>query len=472
MATKSAAKPSSIASSSRPNTPAPAPSTRSMTPANNTPAKPKKEKVEKVVPAPPPPPRSPTSSIAVDSDIGSHDVPTTSASPEPLAVPSIPPGLPAVPPGLTAPPGLPAPNKAAQTGQTYQMSTAAQALLNDVKARRESALPITGISPFPDFDRTLQTLTENNDEFGGFSFNLDPKLASGSEDAAISDIVAAAEPPIPFQGTFVDAFPALRNSTYSPSPMLMNATAMGYPLNSTNSIYDPSRQNQPTNGQQSTSPLYTGSFNPFADSGDNDPATTARRLALDEDPSRKMSRFGFARGGRQGGSTMSSTSSPMATTTPLSPTDSVNQSSMYGTNDVNSPASQWSYQQQQQQQQTQQHQQQQPQQHAHQQQHQYNPHSASATSSPMLAQAQAQAQVHALAQQHHRQHQNQQAARFQPFDHNSGTEDALRQFIESSRDRNRSVAGRGSLGSLAGQLLVCAYQFHLKISMFGTDDII
>jgi CCR4-NOT transcription complex subunit 4 len=50
------------------------------------------------------------------------------------------------------------------------MSTAAQAPLDDVKARREVVLPITQVSVFPDFDHMLL------ESEGGFSFNLDPKL--------------------------------------------------------------------------------------------------------------------------------------------------------------------------------------------------------------------------------------------------------------------------------------------------------
>lgn len=59
------------------------------------------------------------------------------------------------------------------------MSNAARALLEDVKSRREYHLDNTvPLSPFPDLDDTLRTLTDTNNEYGGFSFNLDPKLAN------------------------------------------------------------------------------------------------------------------------------------------------------------------------------------------------------------------------------------------------------------------------------------------------------
>ncbi|TFY75620.1 hypothetical protein EWM64_g8393 [Hericium alpestre] len=401
------ARPSSVASSSRPSTPAAG--ARPSTSAART-AKSK---------APPPvplPPRSPASSVAVESDFGSgsQGLPTSSVSPEPVTpamTPAIPSAVPDVPPGLSAPPGLPPPNRENPNNPTYQMSTQVQALLNDVKARRESALPATGVSPFPDLDRTLQTLTGGDGKFGGFSFNLDPKLA-GAEDL---DALQEMDPPgstVPFSGSFVDAFPALLSGNQlTPNP-LMSPPGLGFPPHTPSSIYDPNER------QPSSSASYTGSFNPFNDSSDTDANTAARRLALDDDPSRRMSRFGFARGGKQG---FSSGSSPRVGASPLSAAE--NHQSMYSPSDVVSPSSPWS---------------------AYQQQQSFHPHSSSAASSPMVSQAQAQAH-------HHGYGQMQSTGRFQPFDQPPPvSEAALREFIQSSRDQqqrpNPVRAPSGGLG--------------------------
>ncbi|KAI0059108.1 hypothetical protein BV25DRAFT_1169580 [Artomyces pyxidatus] len=415
-------KASSVASSSRPSTPATG--IRPATPSKGRSAK------QKVAAPPPVPPRSPTSSIAIDSDAGSgsQDALTSSASPEPTT-PAIPPGLPAVPPGLSAPPGLPPPgSRPSQSTQSYQMSTQVQALLNDVKARRESALPTTGISPFPDFDRTLQTLSEVDGKFGGFSFNLDPKLAE-AEDMDAPDL-STSEANTPFHGSFIDAFPGLRSSTLSSPNTNMGPPGLAYQHNPARAIYDPMAiRNSPIPSQPSPSTSYTGSFNPFAENGDSDSAAAARRLALDDDPSRKMSRFGFARGGRQGGGNLSSTSSPLITSTPLSPSDSLGQGAMYS-NDMASPSSQWSA----------------------------YPHpqfpNTSATSSPLVPQAQAQAQAQAYSQL-----AAAQAGRFQPFDQASGvSEAALREFIQSSRDQRTNIS-RVNAAPLADQEHAAQYRY-------------
>jgi hypothetical protein len=108
------------------------------------------------------------------------------------------------------------------------MSTAARALLDEVKARRESTLPASsGFGPFPDFDRTLQTLTDE-----GFSFNLDPKLADEAEFAEpLPDFDLASS--VPFHRSYIEAFPALRSGFgfVQPTP--------GYPHNINLPIYNP-----------------------------------------------------------------------------------------------------------------------------------------------------------------------------------------------------------------------------------------
>ena len=333
---RSAAAKASSQTSSRPATPASLPA-RPMTPATA-----RTSKVKEVVPPPPPPPpRSPTSSVAVDSDAGSvsasapRDV-VSPKSPPPSAkeVPSLPPGLPAVPPGLSpvvppglaAPPGLPPPvsrtaSEAAspqipvQSSQSsYQMSTQAQALMEDLCARRESSVAAVVQSPFPEIDRMLQSLG-NDTEFGGFSFNLDPKLAGDVQDDALNLPDFDVDTDVPFNGGFFDVFPNLRPNGQTASSPLM--APPGIPLASAahRQVYDP-LTGRGVVERQSTGSSYTGSFNPFG--GDGADEVPSRKFSpLDEE--RKVSRFGFARG-RQG-----SASSSMHAASPLGNADSLSQ---------------------------------------------------------------------------------------------------------------------------------------------------
>ncbi|KAH9063799.1 hypothetical protein EDB83DRAFT_2223891 [Lactarius deliciosus] len=380
----SSAKASSVGSASRPSTPA-------------------NSKAMKQKPASPPvpvPPRSPTSSVTFESDAGSGSQDATSLSPAPT--PAIPPGLPAVPPGL------PPPSSRGPLGvPSYQMSSQVQALLNDVKARRESALPSIGTSPFPDFDRTLQNLAEVDGKFGGFSFNLDPKLAEAELEDDASELPEAT---LPFHGSFIDAFPALRTQSHPPG--------LTFP-HTQRPIYDP--HSSPVPSQASPALSYTGSFNPFAESNESDPSATFRRSALGDDSSRKMSRFGFARSARQNGN-HSSASSPLVSSTPLSPTESTSHGQhLFGPSptELGSPSSQWSS-------------------------YQYHTHplhsrNVSAASSPLVPQAQA--QVHGQIYQH-----LPSSGRFQPFDQSTGiSEAALREFIHNSREQQqRTNAARNA----------------------------
>ncbi len=198
---------------------------------------------------------------------------------------------------------------------SYQMSTAALALLEDVKARRRSSIPISSISPFPDFDRTLQTLS--GEDGGGFSFNLDLKLAEQVDTTdELPELNLSSS--IPFHGSYMDAFPALRTgSTYSQLPSSNHAHG------SNNPIYDPSTSCRGSGHQveksSSRGPSYVGSFNPFSDpsietigSSSSDPSQQLHHSPVDEE--RKMSRFGFARG-RQ---TSTAASSPLPPVFPLS----------------------------------------------------------------------------------------------------------------------------------------------------------
>ena len=281
---------------------------------------------------------------------------------------------------------------------SYQMSTQAQALMEDLRARREGPAPsVTEKSPFPDFDRMLQTLSGDDGGFGGFSFNLDPALAGEGADEAMALPELDATPNTPFTGSFLDAFPGLRQSSVS-SP-LMGPPGLSHP---SRPAYEPTNLRQPgiLERQSSGSSGYTGSFNPFgADTSDDVPA---RRFSpLDEE--RQVSRFTFARG-RQG-----STSSSLHASSPLNHVDNFSHVPFYNSADMVSPARRGTP----------------PQWFASRHQSQdfpLGPHSA--MSSPLAQHAQA--QPHFAAPQ--------QPSRFQPFE--TGVSEAqLRELINSSRER-------------------------------------
>lgn len=206
------------------------------------------------------------------------------------------------------------------------MSTAAQALLADIQARRDAAPSNNMFSPFPDFDRMLQSLSAGDQS--SFSFNLDPSLATEQAEEPLPEFEEEAN--IPFYGTYMEAFPALQhaqpsqppglsvNSSYTPPP------GLSYPHNPNRSIYDPlAIRASPvaTVERQSTGGSYSGSFNPFDDNNYDTQGSSASpaRLQLSpvDDEGRKMSRFGFARG-KQGST---AASSPLHASSPLSNND-------------------------------------------------------------------------------------------------------------------------------------------------------
>lgn len=349
--------------------------------------------------------------MAVDSDdvcSGSQDVPPSPARPRstesidstPAVPTSLPPGLP------DAPPGLPPPTRILKTDSTsapglqalqipmgsYQMSTAAQALLDDVKARREAVLSSTQVSVFPDFDRTLRMLSGSE---GGFSFNLDPKLAEVDVNAEGEAVLNAleAEARVPFAGGFMDAFPALKPQAH---PHTHQAPAM-YPHNPARSIYDPLAMRE----------SYLGSFNPFgeAEGSSTGAGAGARSSPSYPDEERKVSRFGFARG-RQGST---AASSPVHVASPLSASDSHH--SFFTVSETPAMASShWS--------------------HAG-----HGEYTGYASSSPLVQQA----QTMQSPPQQHAQPQI-QPTRFQPFDSSMSVSEAqLRELIQSSRERAGSM---------------------------------
>ncbi|KDQ33917.1 hypothetical protein PLEOSDRAFT_1091684 [Pleurotus ostreatus PC15] len=292
--TKTNTKTPSQASSSRPGTPAP-----SGLPAR--PATPPEVKaLRRKESTPPEPSISPAPSTNAASDVGSLDIPLASPdiplsaalSPTLPSAPAVPPGIPIVPPGLSVPPGLPAPNRlaksdgpvsqtpilAAQT--TYQMSNAARALLDDMQTRREAApLPVSS-SVFPDLDHLLQTLS-GADDGGGFSFNLDPSLAAknAEDNQPLPEMEAVVN--LPFQGTYLDAFPALRGPPglppINPPPLpygrpifdandthsFFNSNDMPHPQDLAKHFWMPPAGSYGFPSSSSASPHPSGRFQPF-----------------------------------------------------------------------------------------------------------------------------------------------------------------------------------------------------------------
>jgi CCR4-NOT transcription complex subunit 4 len=265
------------------------------------------------------------------------------SKPAESVVPSAPPGLPAPPPGLSAPPGLPGPrpprvdSASPQTPllayhSTYQVSNAALALIDDVKARRGQQPTAAAQSPFPDLDRTLQSLT-SDDGGVGFSWDIDPRLIvdevamSGDESGPhVVDLERETLPSVPYTG-FHAGFPALVNGPYPGPPGLIPHHSSSRVLYDAN---DPFRSSPIEPQSTEGSAKYT--FDPF-----DEPSSSRRSSVIDDDSTRKMSRFGFARG-RQG----STTSSPMHIPSPLSISSSNLESthSLYNnsfTNSTNSP---------------------------------------------------------------------------------------------------------------------------------------
>jgi len=275
------------------------------------------------------------------------------------------------------------------------MSSQAQALIDDLRARREAPASVSTVSPFPDIDRTLQVLTGGGDEYGGFSFNLDPKLAEEGSDTQMEFPGLDAEANMPFQGSFLEAFPGL-SSPASPVIGFAPPPGLTYAHNSARSIYDAAATRPPP--QPSVTPGYMGSFNPF---DSKEEQSQPQYSPFDDDSTRKVSRFGFARGKQN-----SATTSPLPPTASLQ-SDMITHPPYYDPPDLsttNSASSPWTL--------------------SRRQTVDYlSPQSRSVSNSPAIRQAQAVSPFH-----------QQQMSQFQPFD-NDISEAQLRDFINSSRDR-------------------------------------
>ncbi|KAK2467016.1 hypothetical protein APHAL10511_001274 [Amanita phalloides] len=368
---------------------------------------------------------SPAPSTVADSDhwSSSQDVPSSAvpsaatnfAESSVPSTPAIPPGIPLVPPGLAAPPGIPAPSRPPRVESaspqtpllsshtSYQVSNAARALIDDIKARREAAPSLTmNPSPFPDFDRTLQTLSGGGD--GGFSFNLDPNLAhEGRDDVSKFED----EPIIPFQAPYVESF-LLR--TLPRHPGGFTPPGLPYPQFHDHAKFDSANAYRQIEHQPSCASAYIGSFNPFSDSADetiSSMTASAQRNAVDDDTGRKVSRFGFARG-RQASTTASS---PLHASSPIS----ANFSESHTPADTYQSSQAWSL--------------------PPRQDYSYS-HPNSAMGSPLVQLA----QPHAI-------HLQQSPGRFHPFDDPNVnlSEAQLREFIQSSRERASSVLNNSKI---------------------------
>ncbi|KAF9653850.1 hypothetical protein BDM02DRAFT_3182296 [Thelephora ganbajun] len=358
----------------------------------------------------PPPVSSDAGSVPQEASIESPALRPQSAQSEQFGLPPAPPGIPP-PPGLLVPPGLLPPTWTQATDSalpqvSYQMSSQAQALIDDLRARREASASTSAISPFPDIDRTLQVLTGGDDEYGGFSFNLDPKLAGDGVDTQMEFPDLDAEASMPFQGSFLEAFPGLANPT-SPVVGFAPPPGLSYIHNSSRSIYDAAATRPP---QPNVSSGYMGCFNPF---DSKEEQLQQQYSPFDDDSTRKVSRFGFARGKQH-----SAAASPLPPTASLQ-NDMITHPPYYDSPDLsttNSVSSQWNI--------------------SRRQNSGYlSPQSRSVSNSPAIHQAQA---ISPFLQQ--------QLSQFQPFDSDI-SEAQLRDFINSSRDHANASQIHSGMGS-------------------------
>ncbi|KIL69635.1 hypothetical protein M378DRAFT_68976 [Amanita muscaria Koide BX008] len=419
------AKPPSQASSSRPATPASAMSAhRPGTPPDVKTMRTKRNSPYIL--------HSPAHSTTADSDhwSSSQDIPSSAVPSTPAEVlessmpptPAVPPGLAVVPSGLSAPPGIPMPSRpprvesaspqtpllSSQT--TYQMSNAARALIDDIKARRE-AVPssIVNPSPFPDIDRTLQTLSGGDGV--GFSFNLDPKLAHSGKDFE-NHLSNFEDEATSFQSNYMGSFPL---QTVPPQHSGAFApTGLSYTAYQDSPAFDSTSAHRPAvvsmERQSSNASSYIGSFNPFSDfSDDAIVSSPTQHNPSGDDIGRKVSRFGFARG-RQGSA---NTPSPLHIS--LTTSANINENlSACGPADSYQGSQSWSLS-------------------AHQEYPYSHPNSAMGSPHVQLA------QLHSV-------HSSQSPTLLQSYDspetsHASLSEAQLREFIQSSRDRANVVGG-------------------------------
>ncbi|KAG8914247.1 transcriptional repressor general negative regulator of transcription subunit 4 [Tulasnella sp. 417] len=286
-------------------------------------------------------PRRPPTATDAASSPSAASSPASSTRPtlppDTLSTTSIPQRLIEAETSSTPPPTIstPAPPSEPSVDQPYRLSGNVQALLDDVVNRRETK-PQTFQSPFPDLDRTLAAL--GNDDYS-FSFNLDPKLIppKGSGSAIRSGpgrespglyggfdpfgLTSVASPPLPIssQSPALPPPPGLVTRSQPVSSMVGSAFA----------------------SPDSTRNSYTGSFDPFAE-----PGSLARETAhlMEDETARRGSRFGFAQRKASDSRFSSAAASPMMLS------DNLPQAPLYASSDLVSPAPsssqtlpQWTY---------------------------------------------------------------------------------------------------------------------------------
>ena len=218
------------------------------------------------------------------------------------------------------PPGLPPPTSQPAGTSAYQLSNQARALMDDVLNRRSSSTAATvTVSPFPDFDKTLANLGD-----GSFTFNLtsDPKVARSLQDEGIPIL-----PSSPTTGSFFDPFSA-GGGGHPPSNQQFGVSASsgfaprrppsstGYANSPLSSVAELDSRMSRTSGSSTS---YAGSFNPFSDGDRTDSPAPSSAPAVDDDPLRRGSKFGFARKDSSGLSALGGS----ATNSPLRFTDTV-----------------------------------------------------------------------------------------------------------------------------------------------------
>ncbi|KAG8904962.1 transcriptional repressor general negative regulator of transcription subunit 4 [Tulasnella sp. 403] len=253
----------------------------------------------------------------------------------------------------TPPPPSHTPAPPPPAASQYQLSTQAQALLDDVRARRE--LDVNAFqSPFPDLDRTLAALDDPN---FSFSFQLDPKLVPKSSNSSLAP--TRRESPA-FKGTF-DPFassasfssalqPQITSQALPPPPGLTSRPS-GLTQEPMLSLANSDRSSAfSLNASGRTTSSYSGTFDPFAESFGEQRSPASQLHAIDDDSSRKGSRFGFA---QRKTTDASSRFGSSAATSPMVGSDALPQTPLYAQSDVIAPApstssaqhlAQWTYQ--------------------------------------------------------------------------------------------------------------------------------
>ncbi|KZS98911.1 hypothetical protein SISNIDRAFT_447740 [Sistotremastrum niveocremeum HHB9708] len=275
-------------------------------------------------------PQSPIQSTSVESEHGSSVPGTSTTSPVIIpAVPKVPPGLP-IP--QAKPESEPTLDKSKQNHISYQPSNAAQALLDDVRARRESSFGVSSgsaQSPFPDFDRTLKNLGD-----GQFTFDFEP---TAQDSDALSDLNLALGAAAPFSP--LSAVSQSANYTGSFSPFGSSPSSQLGDLNAPPGLgmRGAGLVHPPPGLRSRRASGYQGSFDPFAEPS-NDASLLSPRTPTDGE--RSTSRFGFARRPPASSGTPASTFSSLSYhvgESPLATSETLPASPFYSKADVISP---------------------------------------------------------------------------------------------------------------------------------------